>query len=222
MSLYLIAALLQGTTALPAPPPPAPAPAIAPVRRGGTLFIAPSGEPFRGERGQPYPVVTWFARADANGDGKLTRSEFRRDFLTFLTVLDANGDGIVDNKEITRYEEQLVPEVRVGFGSGPEFRQLSGDNPVPDAGGEEVPAQSKRRQPDLPRGGGRYGLINAPEPVVSADTDLNRRVTPQEYAAAADRRFTLLDPNEVGYLTLAALPRTPIQARAEGGVLSRR
>ncbi|QXQ05419.1 hypothetical protein KX816_14360 [Sphingosinicellaceae bacterium] len=237
MTLALIVALLQGAAAAapPAPPPAtltapplratvapwptaAPAAAPAPARRyHDQLFIAPSGEPFRAARGEPYPVDVWFARADANHDGKLTRTEFRKDFMTYFEVLDVNHDGIVDAKEITRYEEDLVPEVRVGFGSGPEFRQMS-PSAGPDggdSGGEEAPAQSKRAMPDLPRGGGRYGLINAPEPVVSCDTDLNRRVTSSEYAAAADRRFSLLDPGEIGYLTLATLPKTPIQARGQ-------
>lgn len=234
MTLALIVALLQGATAVPAAPPPAtlaapplrttlaPSAATAPVappaparRYHDQLFIAPSGEPFRALRSEPYPVEPWFARADANHDGKLTRTEFRKDFMTYFAVLDVNHDGVVDAKEITRYEEELVPEVRVGFGSGPEFRQMSPSTGAEggDSGGEEAPAQAKRALPDLPRGGGRYGLINAPEPVVSCDTDLNRRVTSTEYAAAADRRFTLLDPNEVGYLTLATLPKTPIQAR---------
>lgn len=228
MTLALIvAALLQGAAAaappastlqatLPPSPAPRPAAAAAPARRyHDQLFIAPSGEPFRALRSEPYPVEVWFARADANHDGQLTRAEFRRDFMTYFAVLDVNHDGVVDAHEITRYEEELVPEVRVGFGSGPEFRQLSGSD-GPDGGdsaGEEAPAQSKRALPDLPRGGGRYSLINAPEPVVACDIDLNRRVTSSEYAAAADRRFSLLDPNEVGYLTLATLPKTPIQAR---------
>lgn len=229
MSIFLVAALLQAATAAPAAPPPVslPRPAApvaaanpaAPARPyGGRLFIAPSGEPFRAARSDAYPVAPWFTRADADHDGKLSRSEFRRDFMTFFKILDINNDGVIDSKEITRYEEEIVPEVRVGFGSGPEFRQIvPGTGSLEGGGGgEETPSVSKRAMPDLPRGGGRYGLINAPEPVVSADTDLNRRVTPQEYAAAADRRFTLLDPNEVGYLTLATLPKTPIQLRGEG------
>ena len=222
MTVALIAALmLQGATvAAPAPATPPPA---RPVR--GTLFIAPSGEPFRGVRGEAYPVATWFARADADHDGHLTRTEFRRDFLTYFKVLDLNGDGIIDAGEITRYEESLVPEVRVGFGSGPEFRQFSGGpgSGAPLGGdGEESDTKASRPAPDLPRGGGRYSLINSPEPVVSMDVDLNRRISGAEFAAAADRRFTLLDPDERGYLTLDTLPRTPIQARLGGTPIKRR
>lgn len=228
MSVLLIAAaLLQGAGA-----PLAPAvPPVSPRRGRGTLFIAPSGEPFRGVAGEPYPVVTWFARADADHNGQLTRGEFRRDYITFFAALDANKDGVIDGKEIERYEQELVPEVQVNFGSGPEFRALEtgagSGAPIGGSGdGSEPSVQDQRRanarQEALPRGGGRYGLINVPEPVVSMDADLSRRITPQEFTAAADRRFSLLDPDERGYLALATLPRTPIQARFEGGVVPKK
>lgn len=197
-------------TAQPSPVAPVPP---APAGRPGPLFIAPSGEPFRGLMGEPYPVAAWFARADADHDGKLTRGEFRRDAMSYFPMLDANGDGIVDATEINRYEQELVPEVRVGFG-GSGFRTGGGFQP-PGTDGSEAAGQPVRKLPELPRGAGRYALINSPQPVISVDTDLNRRITPQEMSAAADRRFTLLDPDERGYLTLATLPKTPIQARGE-------
>lgn len=232
--LMLMAALLQGGGVAPAPLVPPPAASLSaeasknPARpaTSGPLFIAPSGEPFRAAPGDPYPVAAWFARADADHDGRLTRGEFRRDMLVFFPVLDANHDGIIDGKEIARYEEELVPEVRVGFGSGfggitaPTLAYDGGANPASQrAGGDDSSADAAphnaRVLPELPRGAGRYALINAPEPVVATDADLNRRITPAEFAAAADRRFALLDPDAVGYLTLATLPKTPVQLRGE-------
>ncbi len=190
------------------------------------LFIAPSGEPFRVPVGAPYPVAAWFARADADHDGQLTRGEFRRDALLFFPQLDMNKDGVIDGKEIERYEQELVPEVRVGFGSGGQGYNaptLAYDGPndpaVRRAGQDDGNADAAPRVakvlPELPRGAGRYALINAPEPVVAADADLNRRITPGEMTAAADRRFSLLDPDGMGYLTLATLPKTPVQQRGE-------
>lgn len=211
----------------PTVPPLAAQPPAAPDAsrvRPGPLFIAPSGEPFRGVAGTPYPVVAWFARADADHDGKLTRGEFRKDAMSYFPTLDQNGDGIVDAREITRYEEELVPEVRVGFGGGQGYRMpMQPSYQDGEAGGGraegfapiEKAARELRKLPELPRGAGRYALINSPQPVVSVDTDLNRRITPLEMSAAADRRFTLLDPDAVGYLTLATLPKTPIQQRGE-------
>lgn len=213
MLSVILVALLQAAPAAPAPP------------KLGTLFIAPSGEPFRGVAGEAYPVATWFARADADKDGKLTRGEFRRDAMTFFPALDVDRDGIVDAKEIARYEEVVVPEVRVAFGDPVRYRIPSaggypeGDPSSQRVGGFEstgAAAPKRLKQlPDLPRGAGRYALINAPQPVVSADTDLNRRITEAEMGAAADRRFTLLDPDARGFLTLAGLPQTPMQKRGE-------
>ena len=220
MFVLLVAATPVAAQPVQTPPPIAPP---LPVRPG-PLFIAPSGEPFRGVAGEAYPVATWFARADADHDGRLTRGEFRRDAASYFPVLDANGDGIVDAREITRYEEDLVPEVRVGFGGGTRYRAPTQSSYADgEAGGGRVagfePIQKAPRElrklPELPRGAGRYGLINAPQPVISVDTDLNRRITPQEMSAAADRRFTLLDPEARGYLTLATLPKTPVQQRGE-------
>ncbi len=221
MMILTIAALLQVAAPF-AEAPPSPVPGPRPTQ----LFIAPSGEPFRAARGEPYPVAVWFARADADHDGRLTRGEFRRDAMLFFPVLDANGDGVVDGKEIERYEQELVPEVRVDFGSGgfayraPTLAYDGQGDPTSRRGAQDdssadAAPHTPKALPELPRGAGRYALINAPEPVVAADADLNRRITPQELAAAADRRFTLLDPDGVGYLTLATLPKTPIQQRGE-------
>ena len=55
------------------------------------------------------------------------------------------------------------------------------------------------------------------------DADLSRRITPQEFAAAADRRFSLLRPRRARVSDAGdAGPKTPIQARFEGGVVPKR
>ena len=77
------------------------------------LFIAPSGEPFRGAaKGEPYPVETWFARADADHDGQAHAGRIPARFHDLLrNSSTSTSDGIVDSKEIARYEEEVVPEV---------------------------------------------------------------------------------------------------------------
>ncbi|MBS0334094.1 MAG: EF-hand domain-containing protein [Proteobacteria bacterium] len=56
-----------------------------------------------------------------------------------------------------------------------------------------------------------YGLLGEPEPVRGADTNLDGRVTKEEFLAAADRRFKELDKRHDGRLTLDELPPTPAQ-----------
>lgn len=58
---------------------------------------------------------------------------------------------------------------------------------------------------DSEAGAGRLGLLQIPEPVISADTDFNRGVSAAEFRRAAIKRFALLDVNHTGRLTLDEL-----------------
>jgi Ca2+-binding EF-hand superfamily protein len=52
---------------------------------------------------------------------------------------------------------------------------------------------------------GRFGLLQIPEPVASADTNFIRGVSADEFRAAAASRFQLLDASHTGRLTLPQL-----------------
>ena len=164
--------------AQPAGPPP-----------GQRLFLSPSGEPFRGEDG----LAAWFAGADADKNGVLTLTEFRDDAMRFFKVLDANGDGQVDGPENSIYERKIAPEItRVDMGpmDGPQ-------------GKRPMVRRTDKREPRV--GAARFSLINEAQPVRGADADLNQRVSSEEWAKAARRRFEILDTDQDGKLTLEAL-----------------
>lgn len=185
----------------------------APEERGprSSLFLSPAGQPFRADPGQAYPVAAWFAEADTDHDGKLSRAEFRADFTRFFNQLDENHDGILDGVEVQRYEQQVAPEVL------PRLAQVQGGFP-----GERGRA-GERRLAEAPRarnggvydGAPAYSLLNVSEPVASADADFDGKITLQEFLQAADRRFDQLDKARSGYLTLDALPKTPEQTTVE-------
>ncbi|MEI9889364.1 MAG: hypothetical protein WDN45_00820 [Caulobacteraceae bacterium] len=114
-----------------------PAQAPAPASKGprSTLFLSPAGEPVpRRPPASPYPVGVWFAQADANHDGKLTRDEFRADFAKFFKVLDEDHNGILDGVETQRYEQAVAPEVL------PRLAQVQGGFPGERAGARPAPA----------------------------------------------------------------------------------
>lgn len=204
MGVVLLAALLATGTAhagqpaeidelyrREAPPPPKPR---------DQLFLSPSGQPFRAPPGQPYPVAAWFAKADANGDGRLTRDEFRADADAWFKVLDADGDGQVGMIEVRRWEEELVPEIARDA--------LGGGGPAP--GGRKPPGRNEadhRRQ-----GAAVYSLVNEPHPVRGADADFSMTVSAREWRAATDRRFAVLDPDGDGVVLALDLKPTPAQA----------
>lgn len=162
------------------------------------LFVSPSGQPFRSAPGQPYPSAAWFAAADADRDGRLTRAEFRADADAWFKALDADGDGQLSMPEATRWEEDLVPEVsRVGPG-----------------GAGRGMAVGRNELNTRIQGAAAYSLISEPHPVRGADIDLDYRVTRTEWRVAADRRFGLLDPDGDGAVLAADMRATPAQAMA--------
>lgn len=199
----------------PAPTPPAP-PAVS-SRRGGRLFISPMGEPFRPNGHGDDTLADWFQQADRNHDGRLTTEEMQQDADRFFAVLDTNHDGEIDPDEITHYEEVIAPEVQTGEHFDRELLE-SGDN---QGGGEGRRGGGHHRggggnrsggggffrsiDTDQHQGAGKYGLLDLPEPVVSADADFNRGVSLNEFRLAAQQRFLALDVDRKGYLTLDVL-----------------
>jgi hypothetical protein len=182
------------------------------------LFVSPSGEPFRGRPGEPYPSAAWFARTDADHDGRLTAAEFRADAEAFFGKLDTNHDRVVDGFETQDYERtmpEMTPQIRplrAGEGQDPNLGRRGGGRRFDDGGGGGRRGRS--------RGGGREGVglfswFYDPEPVTAADADFNSRITLAEADAVADKRFAQLDAMRLGYLTLASLPKTTVQALAE-------
>ena len=196
-----------------AAPQQAPQPAAGP-----TLFVSPMGEPFRAPS-REAALELWFAGADSDGDGALGADEVRRDAERFFASLETDKDGEIDPPEMTRYESEIAPEIRLGRGPMtrreivrmrreeeneaarnmvlPGFRHIRGGDRY--GGSEEF------------EGAGRYGLINMPQPVMAADADLNRGVSAAEFSAAAGARFLMLDTDRNGKLTraelIAQLPR---------------
>ena len=164
------------------------------------LFISPAGQPFRAPADQPYPVAAWFAQADRDRDGRLTRDEFRADAEVWFKGLDANADGQIDMPEATRWEEVLVPEItRTGSGRGA------------GVGGRRNGVLGRNELDTGRQGAAPYSLINEPHPIRGADADLSFGVSVAEFRAAADRRFALLDLDGDGGVSLADLRPTSVQ-----------
>jgi hypothetical protein len=164
-------------------------PAKAPA--GDALFISPFGEPFRSATG----LADWFAGADADHDGILTRKELAADGLRFHARLDADRDGRVDGFENNAYENEVAPEIL------PQSAAFRSDQGEPGA-----PAPRSRGLD----GASSFGLLDEPQPVRGADRNYDGKITAEEQSQAAGRRFALLDEAASGGLTLPVL-----QARLE-------
>lgn len=178
------------------------------------LFISPSGEPFTAPVHDPYPIVAWFTRADANHDGKLDIAEFRADAQRFFDVLDRDKDGKISSAEVDYYERNIVPEILSVNTSdaGGSFIRVALQAPAADDGGDDPEATKQKLNGN--QGAVPFSLFQEPEPVRSADRNLDGVVTLKEFLAQADRHFAALDRKGDGLLTLDELPQTPAEHAA--------
>jgi hypothetical protein len=173
-------------------------------------FISPMGEPFRARPTNEAPIARWFVRADRNRDGVLAADEMQADADRFFARLDSNNDGQIDPQEIAAYEYEIAPDVQVNS----QWKRPRGEpaaRPEPDEGLPSWDSSQKREdrydgyRSDGLQGAARYGLLNIPQPVASADADFNRLITLNEFRQAASYRFKLLDSHGQGRITLAEL-----------------
>ena len=206
------ALLLFAATALP---PVQPAPPV-PSRHWGRIFISPMGEPFRVDRNGDA-LEAWFMQADRNHDGYLSLEEMQADAERFFATLDTNHDGEIDPDEMSHYEQVVAPEIggephfaMAGMATGEQSEGRRGVGEHSGHGGRGHHGgggglRPPRENDDGHQGASRFGLLDLPEPVASADADFNRGVSLAEFRAAAGQRFLALDLDHRGQLTLAGL-----------------
>lgn len=218
------------TVACAGGPPGSPGGTDAPQRTA--MFISPFGEPFMAEPGEPWPVSDWFIGADMDLDQAVTFEEFSADGRRWFGDLDRDRSGRLDQAELAAYEARLrLLAHGPGQGASPhrDGSRLGGGNdrlppmtlagPAPQDGPPE--GLPRRRRGPGGRAGGygpvaEAGFFNLPQPVKAADVNVDQRVTGEEWAAATERWFLALDTDRDGRLTMAGLPRTPLQMRVEG------
>jgi Ca2+-binding EF-hand superfamily protein len=187
-------------------------------------FISPMGEPFRGRATSEAPIARWFGQADRNQDGLLTGDEMQADADRFFARLDSNHDGQIDPDELKSYEWEIAPEIQVNS----DWRRPRGqavaesppneDHPYGDGARKRMHDQHDGYQINGLQGAARYGLLNIPQPVASADADFNRAITLIEFRQAASNRFKLLDGDGQGRITLPELEaRLPVRPKGKRG-----
>jgi hypothetical protein len=229
--IIILAALTTLVVAAPASAQDAP-----PFGPPANVFIAPTGKVFRAKEGLPYPVADWFKQADANHDGKIDKTEFLADAAAFFKVIDRNEDGVITPLEVAFYEQRIAPEIlgyRVIVGSDGVLRPLRPallwkvqsaggiDRPSSvDPAGENNPDSAPHGPQKLDESGAGaspFSFFDEPEPIMAADLSFRGVVFKADYMKLAAIHFSTLDHKDLGYLTLADLPETPMQKRLTKG-----
>lgn len=178
--------------------------------RQPSLFVSPMGQPFRANASGARGIDLWFSAADADYDSRISHDEFMANANAFFPLVDANQDGALTSLEDTAYWRQSAPEVVDGPRGGepignviapPDQRRR--DVGVRQVTQSDVNIQGPRRghPAEQPVGAQAYGLLGDAEPIMSCDSNFDRRVTLAEFDACAERRFAMLDANHDGYFT---------------------
>ena len=177
-------------------------------------------------------AAAFFDVLDVNGDGALDASEIAvyeheiaPEVLGMRVRVYANG--------LTLRRAQRLWLAQYDPMEGPISEDRHNDNGLsgnPGHGrwgdqdhGGVLPQDVRPNSPDAPSSGvdltgaAPFGLLGEPEPVTAADTGylLSGRVKKAAFLAHAEENFARLDRGRVGYLTLAGLPQSPVQAALE-------
>ena len=169
--------------------------------------------------------LRFFDRLDANHDGVIDGFEIS-DYETKI------APEVVSRMD--RGDEEEAEGAQQGRGGGGGFPggggggRRGGGRHGGGGGGGQGGGQGGGAQAGGAPGGGRggraaggdgaasYSILNLPEPVSGADSDVDGRVSRAEWLAAAKTRFRILDKNADGKLTLAELPLSRVQRLATG------
>jgi len=201
-----------------------PRPASDSVRQP-SLFISPMGQPFRANASGARGIDLWFTAADHDYDSRISHDEFMANANAFFPLVDANQDGALTSMEDTTYWRRNAPEV-VGDDPGGEpignvaeppeqHRRDNGGHQVVQSNDVTIQGPRRGRPAERPVGAQAYGLLGDAEPIMSCDSNFDRRVTLEEFDACAERRFAMLDLNHDGFIT----PDEAARFRAGGDVI---
>lgn len=167
--------------------------------------FSPNGEPLVGAGWPAHcgdALDAWFDRADANHDGRLTLAEFEADAVRQFGVMDLRHDGKITAAELSTYRQSVMGG-RYASISTPEAgarpRGTIGDSEGREGAG--FPGEGRRRHDEgaMPRPDSSGTMpADQPDPVMSADTDLDGSVTLEEFRALVRQNFADLDRDHAG------------------------
>ncbi len=143
--------------------------------------VTPNGEPLPGGSPEPScPAVlgAWFDRTDTNRDGTLDLPEYLADAARWFKLADADGNGMITADELTAYRMRITP-------------------PRPD---DDHPSPRERGGPSR-AGSGGYRPQSQPDPVMSADANVDFQVSWAEFEAYARQQFASQDHARQGSLS---------------------
>ncbi len=163
----------------------------APVRG---LLYSPNAEPLSGgPLGQPKcpdALAAWLGRIDTNHDGVIDRDEFLADARAQFARMDLDHDGFITADEVSTYRMPFLATATAPAAK-PQGDHQAGDHHAERNGGR-----------------GRAVSSDTGDPVMSADSNLDFKVSLAEFTAQAEEILAKLDSDHDRRLTRAEIEQT--------------
>ena len=168
------------------------------------MLYSPNGEPLNGGNlGRPTCAVAlsgWFDRVDSNHDGTISREEFITDAQAQFQRMDTDHNNYLVSEEIERFRQPYRQQVSVESAPAkPHAPSQEGGRHGHTKGGHK---EEDHEQDDAGD--------NTADPVMSADTNLDFKVTQDEFIAYSQKQFLTLNATHDGKLS-----RDEVLARCE-------
>jgi len=166
------------------------------------MLYSPNGEPLNGGTlGRPTcqeGMSRWFERVDANHDGVISRDEFLADAQIQFRRMDIDKNGYLVPEELERfrrpYRQQTASDqtaVNQSNNNAEQPQQNMHKRGAAHGGHGGAESNSQDDQP----------IVDTSDPVMSADTNLDNKVTPEEFMIYAQKKFLELGSNHDGVLS---------------------
>ena len=200
-------AVLSGCSSQKAPTPPT---------------FSPNGEPLVPPQ---WPekcedaLDVWFDRLDTGHKGTLTHDQLLADAETQYRLMDLRHDGKVTAEELSKYRLAMMGGHYLSVSTPGErsFFGLGGDDDRPgshlggafgDGSPDEDNPRHKRGEEHRPVDAFAALVTDQPDPVMTADTDLDGSVTWDEFRALVAQNFAEFDRGHDGVITKSEIEKT--------------
>jgi hypothetical protein len=180
----------------------APDPNTPPV----TMLYSPNGEPLNGgPLGRPTcreALSGWFDRLASPPDGVITQAAFLADARTQFRRMDIDGNGYLVPEELARFRLPYRQPLPAGHRHQSDAQADDTDG-TSHQGRHHASGESEHGSATAPGHGARDEA--QPDPVMSADTGLDFKVSLDAFLIQANATFAKLDINHNGHLTQVAV-----------------
>jgi hypothetical protein len=210
VAIMLAAATLAGCSSQKGPTPPT---------------FSPNGQPLPPPQWPsecPDALDAWFDTLDTSHSGKLTQAQLLADAEAQFKLMDLRHDGKVTAEELSKYRLAAMgghylsvstPGERsmYGLGGHDNDEDRPGDRIGGGYGNGDGDDDNPRHKRDADRK--RVDAFSAlvtdqPDPVMTADTDMDGSVTWDEFRALVTQNFADFDKDHAGYITKSEIEKT--------------